>query len=106
MQCNHVTGKFRGAAHNACNLNLNPSKLSQSERVYDSHLIMQAIKKIKNKQLNCILQSHADYKAFFKGKLDVIDSFQFLSTLLEKCVNNLTKEGLEKFKHLRNNIAT
>lgn len=34
------------------------------------------------------------------GKLDFIDSFQFLSTSLEKLVKNLSKEGEEKFKHL------
>lgn len=32
------------------------------------------------------------------GKLDFVDSFQFLSTSLEKLVHNLAKEGAEKFK--------
>lgn len=47
----HVTGRFRGAAHNACNLNM-----KQRERIpvlfhnlrgymYDFHIIMQAIGK-------------------------------------------------------------
>lgn len=34
-------------------------------------------------------------------EIDVFDSFQFLSTSLEKLVHNLAKEGAEKFKHLR-----
>jgi hypothetical protein len=38
------------------------------------------------------------------GKLDFIDSFQFLSTSLEKLVSNLAKEGSEKFTHLQHYI--
>lgn len=83
----HVTRKFRCAAHNACNLNL-----KQRERIpvffhnlkgYDSHLIMQAIGKMKNKRLNCIPQNHEKYISFSMGKLDFIDTFQFLSTCIE-----------------------
>ena len=104
----HVTRKFRCAAHNACNLNL-----KQRERIpvffhnlkgYDSHLIMQAIGKMKNKRLNCIPQNHENYISFSMGKLDFIDTFQFLSTSLEKLVLNLAKEGSEKFIHLRHYV--
>lgn len=38
------------------------------------------------------------------GKLDFIDSFQFLSTSLEKLVSNLATEGSEKFTHLQHYI--
>lgn len=52
----HVTGKFRGAAHNACNLNLKQKEripvLFHNLRGYDSHLIMQAIGKIKHKHIS------------------------------------------------------
>ena len=38
------------------------------------------------------------------SKLDFINSFQFLSTSLEKLVLNLAKEGSKKFIHLRHYI--
>lgn len=98
----HVTGKFRGAAHNASNLNLKQKEripvLLHNLRGYDSHLIMQAIGKIKHKHISCIPQNHEKYISFSMGKLDFVDSFQFLSTSLEKLVHNLAKEGAEKFK--------
>ncbi|XP_061193783.1 uncharacterized protein LOC133202021 [Saccostrea echinata] len=59
---------------------------------------------MKTKTLSCIPQNHEKYISFSMGKLDFIDSFQFLSTSLEKLVKNLSKEGVEKFKHLHHYI--
>lgn len=60
---------------------------------------------MKNKKMKCILQNHEKYISFcLIGKLDFIDSFQFLSTSLEKLVPNLSKEGVKKFKHLHHYI--
>ncbi|KAK3750211.1 hypothetical protein RRG08_004434 [Elysia crispata] len=49
----HITGRYRGAAHNACNLKLRLSPKTttipvvfHNLRGYDSHLLMQAISKI------------------------------------------------------------
>ena len=107
----HVTGKYRGAAHSSCNLNYR-----QRERIpvffhnlsylrgYDAHHIMSAIGKFKHKRLNCIPQNHEKYISFSLGKLDLIDTFQFMSTSLEKLVDNLAKEGEHKFQHLRSYI--
>lgn len=82
----HVTGRFRGAAHNACNINMKQREriLFHNLRGYDSHIIMQAIGKLKNKKLNCIPQNHLKYICFSKGKLDFIDSLHFLSVSIEK----------------------
>ena len=50
----HITGKYRGPAHNECNLKLrlNPKTTTipvvfHNLRGYDSHLLMQAISKVK-----------------------------------------------------------
>lgn len=104
----HITGKFRGAAHNSCNINFRLTEripvLFHNLRGYDAHIIMQAIGKMKQKRINCIPQNHEKYISFSLGKLDFIDSFQFLPTSLEKLVNNLAASDLIKFKHLQSYI--
>ena len=40
----------------------------------------------------------------FIGKIDLVDTFQFMSTSLEKLVKNLAEEGLHKFRHLRSYV--
>lgn len=45
------------------------------------------------------------YISFSLGKLEFIDTFQFLSTSLEKLVNNLAEKDFEKFHHLRSYIS-
>ena len=100
----HVTGKYRGAAHSSCNLNYRQREripvFFHNLRGYDAHHIMSAIGKFKHKRLNCIPQNHEKYISFSLGKLDFIDTFQFMSTSLEKLVDNLAKEGEHKFQHL------
>ena len=100
----HLTGKFRGAAHMSCNLNYRLREripvFFHNLRGYDSHLIMEAIGKTK-KKINCIPQNHEKYISFSLGKMEFVDTFQFLSTSLEKLVNNMAGEGLSKFKHLQ-----
>ena len=52
----HITGEYRGAAHNACNLKLRLNTKTTSIPVvfhnlrgYDSHLLMQAISKVEGR---------------------------------------------------------
>ena len=61
----HVTGQFRGAAHNDCNINYKftgriPVVL-HNLRGYDSHMTMQAIGKIQGKSLKCIPNNMEKY---------------------------------------------
>ncbi|XP_078335318.1 uncharacterized protein LOC144626186 [Crassostrea virginica] len=105
----HVTGKFRGAAHGPCNLNL-----KQRERIpvffhnlkgYDAHHIMSVIGKEKRKKINCIPQNHEKYISFSLGKLDFVDTFQFLSTSVDKLSANLARDGLHKFPNLQSYVS-
>ena len=112
----HITGKYRGSAHQDCNLKLrlNPDEIKipvifHNLRGYDSHFIMQEIGAIvknhtyKNKKgeekqmnINAIPNNMEKYMAFMLGNhLTFIDSFQFMSSSLEKLVSNLPKESFK-----------
>ena len=112
----HITGKYRGSAHQECNLQLrlNPEEVKISVifhnlRGYDSHFIMQEIGAIvkdneyKNKKgqkcqmnINAIPNNMEKYMAFMLGNhLVFLDSFQFMSSSLDKLVSNLPRESLK-----------
>ena len=113
----HITGKFRGSAHQDCNLKLqiNPEKIKipvffHNLRGYDSHFIMQQIGDIAKKHgytnkrgeechmnINCIPNNMEKYMAFMLGKhLTFLDSMQFMLFGLNKLVENLPTD---KFKY-------
>ena len=116
----HITGKYRGSAHKDCNLNFQISDkipvIFHNLRGYDSHFIMQEIGEIvkkntytnkkgekKQMNINAIPNNMEKYMAFMLGNhLTFIDSFQFMSSSLERLVSNLPKESLKytskKFK--------
>ena len=116
----HITGKYRGSAHKDCNLNFQISDkipvIFHNLHGYDSHFIMQEIGEIVKKNtytnkkgekcqmnINAIPNNMEKYMAFMLGNhLTFIDSFQFMSSSLEKLVSNLPKESLKytskKFK--------
>ena len=88
----HITGKYRGAAHNTCNLKLrlNPKTTVipvafHNLRGYDSHLLMQAISKVEG-NISCIPNNTEKYISFSLGQLRFIDSAQFLLASLDKLV--------------------
>ena len=64
----HVTGKFRGAAHGNCNINLqltkNVSVIFYNLRGYDSHLIFCQVDKFDVK-ISVILNGLEKYIVFF-----------------------------------------
>ena len=109
----HVTGKYRGSAHKDCNLNFALTGkipvIFHNLRGYDSHFIMQEIGAVvkeheyTNKKgekcqmnINAIPNNMEKYMAFMLGNhLTFIDSFQFMSSGLDKLVSNLPKQALK-----------
>jgi hypothetical protein len=92
----HVTGMYRGAAHNICNLKYRITwkvpVVFHNLRGYDSHLIMQEIGKLKM-EVNVIPNNMEKYISFSLGKnLVFIDSIQFMASSLEDLVSNLSPE--------------
>ena len=110
----HITGKYRGSAHKHCNLNFQITDkipvIFHNLRGYDSHFIIQEIgeiikkhtyketgkdgkEKVKQMNINVIPNNMEKYLAIMLGNhLKFIDSFQFMSSSLDKLVSNLPKE--------------
>ena len=116
----HITGNFRGSAHQDCNLKLKitPDNIKipvifHNLRGYDSHFIMQQIGKIAknhaytnkkggNTEMNiyCIPNNMEKYLAFMLGNhLVFSDSLQFMSSSLDNLVKNLPDEAFIYTKH-------
>ena len=102
----HITGKYRGAAHNECNFKLKVSPfliqipvVFHNLKGYDSHLIMQEISKIQENdesekikgynmyKRSCISNNTEKYISFNLGNLRFIGSVQFLLSSLDKLVS-------------------
>ncbi|CAB3989883.1 Gastrula zinc finger, partial [Paramuricea clavata] len=95
----HVTGLYRGAAHNICNLKYRITwkvpVVFHNLRGYDSHLIIQEIGKFKM-NINVIPNTMEKYISFSLGKNIVfIDSIQFMASSLEALVSNLSPEDFK-----------
>ena len=109
----HVTGKYRGSAHEFCNLNFQLTDkipvVFHNLKGYDSHFIMQEIGNIvkerahvdvkgnkREMRINVIPCNMEKYLAFMLGRyLLFIDSFQFMSSSLSNLVNNLPAEAFK-----------
>ena len=88
----HITGKYRGAAHNACNLKLrlHPNTTAipvvfHNLRGCDSHLLIQVMSRVKGR-VSCIPNNTEKYISFSLGQFRFIDSAKFLLASLDKLV--------------------
>ena len=105
----HITGKYRGSAHNTCNLRLqiSPEKIKipvifHNLKGYDGHLIIEGmgdIIKEKEKReeeplnIDVIASNTEKYITFTIGKhLKFIDSYQFMASPLANLAKNLPDE--------------
>ena len=118
----HYTGKFRGAAHNSCNLKFRKPKfipiVFHNLSGYDAHLFIRNLG-VEKGDIRCIPQNEEKYISFtkeitvdtfvdengekkeVKRELRFIDSFKFMATSLDKLVTNLASSSKEKFKDTR-----
>ena len=110
----HYTGRFRGAAHNSCNLKYKKPKfipvVFHNLSGYDSHLFIKNLG-FTDGNIDCIPNNEEKYISFTKNtvtgsytnkegkdkpikhKIRFIDSFKFMSTSLESLVNNLPDDA-------------
>ena len=97
----HVTGKFRGAAHNKCNLKLRiPKKLTiifHNLQGYDGHIIFKELNNF-DIDISVIAKSIDKYISIVVNRdITFIDSLQFYNSSLGNLASNLNDKD---FKYL------
>ena len=113
----HYTGKYRGAAHNICNLKYKVPKeipiVFHSGSTYDYHFIIKELVKEFEGNFECLGENTKKYITFsvpikkkienkdleITYKIKFINSYRFMSSLLSKLVDNLS-EGIHNNKCL------
>ena len=111
----HYSSKYRGAAHNICNLRYKMSKeipiIFHNGSTYDYHFIIRELVKEFEGNFECLVENTEKYITFSVSikkrienkdmeityKIKFIDSFRFMATSLSKLVDNLT-EGIHSDK--------
>ena len=111
----HYTGKYRGAAHNICNLRYKVPKeipvVFHNGSTYDYHFIIKELVKEFEGNFECLGENTEKYITFsvpLKEKIEnknieitynikFIDSYRFMSSSLSKLVDNLS-EGIHNNK--------
>ena len=115
----HFTGRYRGAAHNKCNLDYRKPNFTpvvfHNLSGYDSHLFIKNLG-FSQGNIDCIPNNEERYISFTKRiqvgsyttkeaetkplhhKIRFIDSFKFMATSLDSLVNNLPKDDFNNLK--------
>ena len=106
----HYTGKYRGAAHNICNLRYKIPKeipiVFHNGSTYDYHFIIKELVKESEGNFECLGENTEKYITFsvpikkriknkdmeITYKIKYIESFRFMETSLSKLVDNLTED--------------
>ena len=119
----HFTGKYRGAAHNLCNLRCKKPLILpvifHNLQGYDSHLFIKQLASFTQGDLSCIPSTEEKYISFSKYvkvseyysnryrkncsinfEIRFIDSFKFLQTSLATLVSNLRADDF----HITKNV--
>ena len=105
----HYTGKYRGAAHNICNLRYKVPKeipiVFHNGTIYDCHFKMKELVKEVEGNFECLGENTEKYITFsvpikkkienkdleITYKIKFIDSFRFMASSLSKLVDNLSE---------------
>ena len=111
----HYTGKYRGAAHNICNLRYKVPKeipvVFYNGSTYDYHFIIKVLVKEFEGNFECLGENTEKYITFsvtlkkkienknieITYKIKFIDSYRFMSSSLSKLVDN-SSEGIHNNK--------
>ena len=94
----HITSFYRSASHAECNLKyrINPKNwklqvMIHNLKGFDSHLIIQALEK-RHGKTRVIAQNMEKYMSFAVGRLQFLDSMQFMPSSLDKLTKTLNPD--------------
>lgn len=100
----HISGLYRGCAHQCCNVNFNYKNFKiptfiHNLKGFDGHLIINRLSDMNFSEIGIIAQNFEKYMTFSFGEFRFLDSFAFLSSSLDTLASNLLKDGKDNFKH-------
>ena len=117
----HLTGRYRGPAHNVCNINVKQKDSNFTPFAfhnfsnYDCHMFFKRLVDSKKDKVKfkIIPKTNEEYIAVKYGSIRFIDSYRFLSESLDKLVKNLDeddfkilkKEFPDKWQYLKKKLA-
>ena len=108
----HLTGNYRGAAHNECNLQV---KQKNSNFItiglhnfinYDCHMFFKTLvdRKKDNVKFEIIPKTDEKYISVKYGCIKYIDTYRFLSSSLDKLVQTLVDNSHKTLKSLKKEV--
>ena len=118
----HISGKFRGAAHNTCNMRFRVAKFTpvffHNLSGYDSHLFVKNLA-VTEGDIRCIPNNEEKYISFSKNikvekitkkgeeiivdhEIRFLDSFKFMACALGTLVDNLDKDNCKNLRKFYN----
>ena len=102
----HLTGKYRGPAHNTCNINVRQADSNfipfafHSFSIYDCHMFFKRLVDLKKDKVKfeIIPRTNEENISVKYGCIRFIDSYRFLSESLDKLVKNLDEDDFKLLK--------
>ena len=108
----HLTGKYRGPAHNTCNINVTQKQsnfipfIFHNFSNYDCHMFFKKLVDKKNDKVkfDIIPKTNEEYISVTYGCIRFIDSYRFLSSGLDSLVKALVDNSDKMLKDLKEEI--
>ena len=102
----HSTGKYRGPAHNICNINVTQKDSNfipfafHNFSNYDCHMFFKRLVDLKKDKVKfkIIPKTNEEYNLVKYGCIRFIDSYRFLSESLDSLVENLDEDDFKIWK--------
>ena len=109
----HLTGKYRGPAHNTCNINVTQKQSNFIPFIfhnfgnYDCHMFFKKLIDKKNDKVkfDIIPKTNEEYISVTHGCIIFIGSYRFQSSSLDSLVKTIVDNSNKTLKNLKNEIV-
>ena len=109
----HLTGSYRGPAHNTCNINVTQKQsnfipfIFHNLSNYDCHMFFKKLVDKKNDKVkfDIIPKTNEEYISVTYGCIRFIDSYRFLSSSLDSLVKTSVDISDKKLKNFKDEIV-